>query len=107
MKLLFIGGTGTISSAITKAVCEQGHELYLVNRGLRNKEQLPGVTQLICDVNQEEEFAKAIAPYQFDVVADFIAFQTNDYREVLYRQGELRPSLVFKNGIPHQLTTNR
>lgn len=39
--------------------------------------------------------------------ADFIAFQTNDYREVLYRQGELRPSLVFKNGIPHQLTTNR
>lgn len=38
--------------------------------------------------------------------ADFIAFQTNDYREVLYRQGELRPSQVFKNGIPHQLTTN-
>lgn len=39
--------------------------------------------------------------------ADFIAFQTNDYREVLYRQGELRPSLVFKNGIPHPLTVNR
>jgi len=30
--------------------------------------------------------------------ADIIAFQTNDYREVLYRQGELRPSIVIKNG---------
>lgn len=74
MKILFIGGTGTISTAITKAVCEQGHELYLVNRGLRDKKLPEGVIQLICDVNQEEEFAKIIAPYEFDVVADFIAF---------------------------------
>lgn len=32
--------------------------------------------------------------------ADIIAFKTNDYREVLYRQGELRPALVIKNGKP-------
>jgi imidazolonepropionase len=36
---------------------------------------------------------------QKDMKADIIAFQTNDYREVLYRQGELHPSLIIKNGI--------
>lgn len=95
MKLLFIGGTGTISSAITKAVCEQGHELYLVNRGLRNKEQLPGVTQLICDVNQEEEFAKAIAPYQFDVVADFIAFHPEQLKRDVRLFREKTKQFIF------------
>ncbi|GJM70995.1 hypothetical protein HMSSN036_32110 [Paenibacillus macerans] len=36
MKALFIGGTGTISSAITRQLAEQGCELYLLNRGSRN-----------------------------------------------------------------------
>lgn len=35
---------------------------------------------------------------QKNMKADIIAFQTNDYREVLYRQGELHPSLIIKNG---------
>jgi imidazolonepropionase len=30
---------------------------------------------------------------------DFIAFKTNDYREILYRQGELKPEKVWKNGL--------
>ena len=30
MKILFIGGTGTISMAITRLLAEQGHELYLL-----------------------------------------------------------------------------
>ena len=30
--------------------------------------------------------------------ADYIAFKTNDYREIIYRQGELRPEKVWKNG---------
>ena len=37
MKALFIGGTGTISSAITKQLLEKGCELYLLNRGNRNE----------------------------------------------------------------------
>lgn len=36
MKILFIGGTGTISMAISRRLLEQGHELYLINRGNRN-----------------------------------------------------------------------
>ena len=36
MKILFIGGTGTISMAITRQPAERGDELYLLNRGNRN-----------------------------------------------------------------------
>lgn len=31
--------------------------------------------------------------------ADFIAFKTTDFREIVYRQGELKPEKVWKNGI--------
>jgi imidazolonepropionase len=33
--------------------------------------------------------------------ADFIVFKTNDYKEILYRQGELKPEKVWKNGVFH------
>ncbi|MDD5184490.1 MAG: imidazolonepropionase [Paludibacter sp.] len=31
-------------------------------------------------------------------IADIVAFKTKDYREILYRQGELRPEKVWKKG---------
>jgi len=31
-------------------------------------------------------------------LADLVAFQTNDYREILYRQGQLQPAGVWKKG---------
>ena len=37
MKILLIGGTGTISSAITRQLAETNHEVYLLNRGNNNK----------------------------------------------------------------------
>ena len=37
MNILLIGGTGTISSAITRQLAESGHELWLLNRGNRQK----------------------------------------------------------------------
>lgn len=74
MKALFIGGTGTISSAITRQLAEQGCELYLLNRGTRNEKLPEGVRILQADINDEERVAKLIEDLQFDVVADFIAF---------------------------------
>lgn len=84
MKALFIGGTGTISSAITKQLLEQECELYLLNRGTR-KEALPAGANLIqVDINDEGKVAALIENLEFDVVADFIAFEPaqleRDYR---------------------------
>jgi nucleoside-diphosphate-sugar epimerase len=38
LKILMIGGTGTISSAITRQLAESGHDLWLLNRGSRKNE---------------------------------------------------------------------
>ena len=58
MKILFIGGTGTISMAITRLLAKQGHDLYLLNRGTRNDEIPSGVKTIIADISNEEETAK-------------------------------------------------
>lgn len=38
LKILMIGGTGTISSAIIRQLAESGHDLWLLNRGSRKNE---------------------------------------------------------------------
>ena len=75
MKALFIGGTGTISMAITRALADNPDwELYLLNRGSRETELPAGVHTIHADINNEAEAAKALEGHTFDCVCDFIAF---------------------------------
>lgn len=84
MKTLFIGGTGIISSAITKQLLASDCELYLLNRGNRNQDLPANAHLLQADINDEQQVAELIADLEFDVVADFIAFEPaqleRDYR---------------------------
>ena len=73
MKALFIGGTGVISTSISRLLVSKGWDLTLLNRGSRPNE-VPGAKQLIADINDEAAVAKAIEKEHFDVVADFIVF---------------------------------
>lgn len=74
MKVLFIGGTGTISMAISRQLLAEGHTLYLINRGNRNTDLSGDLIRLKADINDEAAVAELIKDMQFDVVADFIAF---------------------------------
>lgn len=74
MKVLFIGGTGTISSAISRELVNSGHELYLLNRGSKNEVFGGKVKELLADIKDEEKVAELVKDLKFDVVADFIAF---------------------------------
>lgn len=75
MKALFIGGTGTISMAITRLLATKPEwELYLLNRGSRSDSLPAGVKTLAADINDEAKVAELIADLQFDVVCDFIGF---------------------------------
>ena len=74
MKILFIGGTGTISSAITQQLATTKHELWLLNRGNRKSEVLGNVKQIIADINDEEEVLRQLGDMRFDAVCDFIGF---------------------------------
>lgn len=75
MRALFIGGTGTISSAVTALVAQKPEwELYLINRGNRPELVPDGVKVLKVDINDEAAVLAMLGDMQFDVVADFIGF---------------------------------
>ena len=74
MRILMIGGTGTISSAITRQLAESEHELWLLNRGNRQAELPTGVKQIVADVEDEQLVAEKLGDMQFDVVCEFIGF---------------------------------
>ena len=74
MKALFIGGTGTISTAISKLAVKNGWQLYLLNRGNKADRVPEGAKVLTADINNETEVSRLIEDMEFDVIADFIAF---------------------------------
>ena len=71
---MMIGGTGTISSAITRQLAESEHELWLLNRGNRQAELPAGVKQIVADVEDEQLVAEKLGDMTFDVVCEFIGF---------------------------------
>jgi len=74
MKILIIGGTGTISSAITRQLAAAGHDLWLLNRGHRKHEVPANVTQIIADIDDTAEVLHQLGDAQFDAVCEFIGF---------------------------------
>ena len=80
MKLLFIGGTGIISSACSDLALSRGHELHIINRSVSMKYPLPeGATLLKGDVYADEaHLTSLLADHHFDAVVDYIAFSPQD-----------------------------
>jgi nucleoside-diphosphate-sugar epimerase len=77
MKVLFIGGTGFISTAVSRLAVARGIELYHLNRGQRPAE-VDGVRQLRADVHDLAAAQAALHGLRFDVVVDWIAFTPED-----------------------------
>jgi len=80
MKILFIGGTGLISSACSELAVARGHELFILNRSVSTKYPIPkGATLLQGDVHADaSRLSKFLAGHRFDAVVDFIAFTVED-----------------------------
>ena len=74
MKLLFIGGTGIISSEVTKLALKRGHEVYLLNRRSGAEYAKLGAKHLQADMRDSESVKSAINGMEFDSVADFICY---------------------------------
>lgn len=75
MKVLFIGGTGIISSACSELAVSRGIELYHLNRGKSSAiRPIAGVKQIFADIRNEAETTKALEGFSFDAVVDWIAF---------------------------------
>ncbi len=86
-----IGGTGTISSAITRQLAAAGHDLWLLNRGTRKNEVPEGVTHLIVDINNESKVLELLGKKTFDAVCEFIGFLPSQVeRDVRLFKGRTR-----------------
>lgn len=74
MRVLFIGGTGVISSACIERAVGKGFEVYVYNRGSRNDDLPPGVRVLRGDVRDPKITDDVLGDFTFDVVVDWVAF---------------------------------
>jgi nucleoside-diphosphate-sugar epimerase len=79
MKILFIGGTGLISSACSELARQRGFELFILNRGQSKQYPMPpGAKWLTADVHNAAEAAEKLRKHEFDAVVDWIAFTPAD-----------------------------
>lgn len=75
MKVLFIGGTGKISSACAQLAIERGFELYLLNRGQTSDRPAPKAAHILTgDIRDKSSASQALGNLEFDAVVDWIAF---------------------------------
>ena len=75
MKILFIGGTGIISSACTRLAAEKGMKLTVLNRGKTDR-HIPETVEVIrADYSDEHQVRNLLESRRFDVIADWIAFR--------------------------------
>ncbi|HEY3345394.1 MAG TPA: SDR family oxidoreductase [Anaerolineaceae bacterium] len=74
MKVLFIGGTGVISSASSELAVQRGVELYLLNRSKSVRPAPKGARLLSADIRSPETVRAAIGDLHFDAVVDWVAY---------------------------------
>jgi nucleoside-diphosphate-sugar epimerase len=81
LKVLFIGGSGIISSASSRLAVERGIDLYVLNRGATQLRPLPPeATVLHADVHDPASVRAALGDLEFDAVVDWVAFTPEHVR---------------------------
>ena len=73
MKALLIGGTGIMSTEVTRLALSKGIEVWHVNRG-NHPDRIPEGVKLIKGSIDDKDVQDAVSREHFDVVMDFIVF---------------------------------
>ncbi|MGH7911797.1 MAG: SDR family oxidoreductase [Candidatus Dormibacteraceae bacterium] len=75
-RMLFVGGTGKISSACVARAVKLGHQVTVLNRGQVQSRPLPeGVERIVGDIRSPGAVAEALGSRTFDAVAEFVAYR--------------------------------
>lgn len=80
LRVLFVGGSGIISSASTALALERGLEVTLLNRGSGTRVVPDGVEQVVADVRDPASVRAALGDREFDAVVDWVAFTPDHVR---------------------------
>jgi len=95
MKVLLIGGTGTLSSDTTQLCIDRGYDVYLLNRGNRNTFKGENLHYLIGDINDVEGVKKVLLGHSFDVVIDYLTYNVETLKKRIDVLGSLVQQYVF------------
>ncbi|TVZ38385.1 nucleoside-diphosphate-sugar epimerase [Alteromonadaceae bacterium 2753L.S.0a.02] len=102
MKVLFIGGTGNISTACSCLAVELGIELWHLNRGSSGK-QIHGVRNLIADINDSARVNELLAEHQWDCVVNWIAFLPSEVeRDIALFSGKTEQYIFISSASCYQ-----
>src|SRR5208337_3832912 len=102
MKILFLGGTGIISTASTALAAQRGLDLTLLTRGQHESKLPPGVKTLIADVN-DLALQEKLEHESFDVVVDWIAYTPADIeRDIKLFRGRTRQFVFISSTSAYQ-----
>jgi nucleoside-diphosphate-sugar epimerase len=103
MDVLFIGGTGIVSSACTRLALRRGIKLTLLRRGQHSAGWLAGAETVQADINDPSAVAQALRGRQFDVVVNFIAFTPTDIeRDLELFRGRTRQYIFISSASAYQ-----
>ena len=107
--VLFLGGTGIISSACTVRALARGFEVFVLNRGTSTTRPLPEDAQLLVgDLADPESFRSAVGDRSFDVVADFRSFVPADVQNRLdVLEGRMGQYLFISSASAYQTPPGR
>lgn len=103
MNVLFIGGTGAISSACSQLAVSRGIDLYLLNRGLSSRPAPEGAYVLQGDVRDKDSFKAALKGRSFDVVVDWIAFTPDQVEaDIQFFRGKVGQYIFISSASAYQ-----
>ncbi len=102
MRILFIGGTGNISAAVSRLLVDRGHELDLLTRGTRGL-PIPGARRLQADIQDLPAVTALLGDGAWDCVVDWIAFQPEDVeRDIALFRGRTRQYVFISSATVYQ-----
>jgi nucleoside-diphosphate-sugar epimerase len=103
MKVLFIGGTGIISTAATRMAAERGIDLTLLRRGRQMAELPENVCTITADVADESAVSRALGSQSFDAVVDWRAYTPADVeRDIVLFRGRTRQFIFISSASAYQ-----
>jgi nucleoside-diphosphate-sugar epimerase len=112
MRVLFIGGTGNISSACTRRALEKNVEVIHLNRGTRPEKAPQGVTTLRADIRNADEVRRALGGMRFDSVIQWLGYLPEHVEADIARFRDRTAQYVFissasayRKPLPHPVIT--
>lgn len=109
MKVLFIGGTGLISTACSQLAVERGIELHILNRGKSHKHAAPaGARMLVGDIHGDRAaLEKVLGEDKYDAVVDWVAFTPADIEaDIALFTGRTRQFIFISSASVYQKPPN-